>query len=264
MSASELERINEFEHRFARAQATDVLDLPWGYAVLHDEFRHSYWHNRIAITSAVPAVEVIATADQVLGGAGMRHRYVSADGSIGQDLREDLVAAGYEDEVVVTMIYAGPEVLPAPHEVRTVSLETLRPAIIRDWRASLPDSSDEEIAQLADRVVLADRGARQVLLAVYDDGAIAAHAVLYVDRVDHIAQFENLVTHPEFQRRGYGTALVRDAISRGRDAGAEVSFLTADLDDWPREWYERLGYVEVSRTHHFTRRDTLRGFSREE
>jgi hypothetical protein len=115
---SDNERITAFDHRFARAQATDVVDLPWGFAVLHEEFPLSQYHNRIAVTSAVPAADVLAAAEVVLGGAG----------------------------------------------------------------------------------------------------------------------------------------LIRDALRRGRQAGSELSFLTADLDDWPHQWYQRIGYVDAGRTHHFSRR----------
>jgi GNAT superfamily N-acetyltransferase len=254
VGSSDIERVNEFEHRFARAQATDVVDLSWGYAVLQREFPFSHWHNRIAITSDVPAAEVLATADEVLGGAGMRHRYLSADAQ-GKNLIADFVAAGYEHESIVTMIYAGPEVEPAPHEVRAVSLDTLRPAIIRDWRETLPDASDEELAQLADRTALSARGAELTLLAVYDGDDIAAHADLYIDRGDRLTQFENLATDENFRRRGYGDALVRDALRRGWEAGCDLSFLTADLGGWPRTWYQRLGYVDAGLTHHFNRRE---------
>ena len=32
---------------------------------------------------------------------------------------------------------------------------------------------------------------------------------------------------------------------RGREAGSELPSHTANVDDWPHEWYERLGYVYV-------------------
>ena len=249
---SDVERITAFENRFARAQATDVIDLPWGFAVLQAEFPLSRYHNRIAVTSAAPAADVLAAAEEVLGGAGLRHRYVSVhDDALGQALSADFVAAGYEHETIVTMIYSGPEVEPAAHEVRTVSLDMLRPAIIRDWRVTSPDATDEHLGQLADRTALYARGAELTRLAVYDGEEIAAYADLYVDRVDRIAQFENLVTHEDFRRRGYGDALIRDALRRGREAGSDLSFLTAGLNGWPHEWYQRLGYIEAGRTHHF-------------
>jgi GNAT superfamily N-acetyltransferase len=139
--------------------------------------------------------------------------------------------------------------------VRAVSLDTLRPALIRDGRAEIPDATDEQLDQLADRTALCARGAELTLLAVYDGDEIAAHADLYVDHMERIAQFENLVTHTDFRGRGYGDALIRDALGRGLQAGCELSFLTAELNDWPHEWYQRLGYVDAARSHHFSRRE---------
>lgn len=254
MRVSNIERIAAFENRFARAQATDVVDLSWGFAVLQAEFPISHYHNRIVVTSAASAADVLVAAEEVLGGACVRHRYVSVDhDALGQALSADFEDAGYEHERIVTMIYSGPEVEPAAHEVRAVSLDRLRPAIIRDWRVTLPDATDEELGQLADRTALYARGAELTLLAVCEGDEIAAHADLYVDPVGRIAQFENLVTHENFRCRGYGDALIRDALRRGQQAGCELSFLTAGLNDWPYEWYKRLGYVDAARTHHFSR-----------
>ena len=99
------------------------------------------------------------------------------------------------------------------------------------------------------------RGAELTLLAVYDGDEIAAHATLFVDRVERIAQFENLVTHIDFRGRGYGHALIRDALRRGREVGSEPSFLTTDLNNWPYGWYQRLGYVDGGRPHHYSRHE---------
>lgn len=255
MRVSDIERITAFENRHAQAQATDIVDLSWGFAVLQKDFPLSRYHNRIAVTSAALAADVLATAEEVLGRACLRHRYVSVDNdAVGEALIADFVAAGYEHETIVTMIYTGPEVGPAAHEVRALSLDTLRPAILRSWRADIPDATDEQLRQLADRTALYARGAELTLLAVYEGDEIAAHAALFVDYQDRIAQFENLVTHDEFRGRGYGDALIRGALRRGQQAGSELSFLTADLNGWPHEWYQRLGYVDAGRMHHFSRR----------
>ncbi len=172
---------------------------------------------------------------------GLAHRYVEVvDDALGAAVAPELAAEGYAHEIIVTMVH--------------FSLATLRPAIIiRDWRANLPDADDEQFAQLADRTALSSRGADLVLLAVFDGREIAAHAELYLDRAAGLAQSERLCTHAEFRGRGYATALVLDALRRGREAGCDLSFLTAGLDDWPREWYQRLGYRDAARTHHFDR-----------
>jgi ribosomal protein S18 acetylase RimI-like enzyme len=253
VGTSDIERITAFDQRFTRAQASEVIELAWGFAVLQAEFPFSEFHNRIVVTTAAPGAEVIAAADEILGGAGLGHRYVSADGDVGEDLRANLAAAGYAHEPIATMTYSGPELEQAAPEVIAVSFETLRPAIIRDWRVDLPAAGDEVLGQLADRTALYARGADVTLLVVYDGNEIAAHADLYVDPVNRIAQFENLVTQKDFRHRGYAGALIRDALRRGREAGCDLSFLTADVNDWPRGWYQRLGYVDVGRSHHFTR-----------
>lgn len=69
--------------RFAQAQVTEVVDLSWGFAVLQREFPLSLYHNRIAVTSAASAADILATAEEVLGEAGVRRRYVSVDDPLG-------------------------------------------------------------------------------------------------------------------------------------------------------------------------------------
>jgi GNAT superfamily N-acetyltransferase len=109
------------------------------------------------------------------------------------------------------------------------------------------------VGQLADRTALYSRAAEVTLLAVFDGDEIAARADLYVDRVERVAQFENLVTHQDFRGRGYGGSLVREALRRAQQASCDLSYLTADLADWPHEWYSRLGYIDAGRTRNFNR-----------
>ncbi len=85
-----------------------------------------------------------------------------------------------------------------------------------------------------------------------DGGQIAARADLYVDTEANICQFENLFTHPDHRGLGYGEALVADALARGQDAGCDLFFLTAAADDWTHDWYQRMGFVEVGMSHHFS------------
>jgi GNAT superfamily N-acetyltransferase len=254
MDDSDIERIEAFQRRFDRAQATDIVELAWGFALFQRKFPLSEYHNRIVVTSAAPPADVLAAADELLGGAGLGHRYISMGDGVDDALVPTLVAAGYEHQVVVTMIYSGPPIEPGAHTVSSVSLETLRPSIIRNWQAEIPDATDELLRQLADRTALYSLGAELTLLAVYEGNEIAAHIELYVDRAGGVAQIENLVTHEQFRNRGYGDSLVRDALRRAGEAESELCTISADLDDWPRQWYQRVGFVDTSSTHHFVRR----------
>jgi hypothetical protein len=66
MVASDIERIVNFEHRFAKAQATEVVDLAWGFAVLQADFQLSRYHNRIVATSASSAADILGATDDIL------------------------------------------------------------------------------------------------------------------------------------------------------------------------------------------------------
>lgn len=254
VTPSDIERARDFDHRFAKAQATELVELGWGYAALQADFPLSEYHNRIAVTSEAPASDIMEATEEILGAAGLAHRYISADDDLGERLTPAFLEAGYEHEPIVTMIYQGGEPAAPAHPVLSVSNEVLRPAVIRDWLVTIPDATDEHLSQLADRHSLYTRGADLELLAVYDGTEIASRANLYIDRVDHIAQFENLVTHVDFQGRGYARALLCEALRLGRNAGANLSILTADPGDWTSEWYRRVGYVEAGVTHHFNQR----------
>lgn len=265
MHRSPLERATAFEHRFTRAQASEVVELAFGYAVLQHEFPLSHYHNRLVVTSAAEPDHVLEASEEILGRAGRGHRFISVDYRITGHLIAPIEAAGYDHEVDATMLDTA--MLDAPMSdagdrfgdlgadpVEAVSLEVIRPSIIETWRADLPEATDTELEQLADRTALAERGADLTRLAVQIDDLVVARADLYLDRVDRIAQFESLVTDPAHRRKGLGMALLQSARARSHEAGCELLLLTADVDDWPYGWYQRAGFEELGRWHHLSRR----------
>lgn len=252
---SELQRIEAFEEAHARAQATSVVELAWGYALLQSDFPRTHSHNRVVVTSRAHADEIMETTDAILGGAGVQHRYVTViDDATGSAMVPDLVAAGFAHDPIATMVYRGPSMPPAPeHEVGEMTAPELREAIISDWRHDMPDADEEVYEQLADRTRLYSQGADVVDLGVVVAGEVAARANLFLSTDSQIAQFENLNTSHGHRNNGYARSVLRAALGRVAAATCELCFLTADVGDWPYEWYRRLGFVEVARTHHFTR-----------
>ena len=92
-------------------------------------------------------------------------------------------------------------------------------------------------------------GARFFMARV--DGHPAGCCELYVDGDE--AQVESVDTLEEFRGRGLASAFVLRAAAEGRAAGAEWVHLWADADDWPQQWYARLGFREVARAVDFMR-----------
>ncbi|MBM7772176.1 GNAT superfamily N-acetyltransferase [Actinokineospora baliensis] len=246
------QRIREFEEGFARAQASEVVELGWGYALLQAEFPASWHHNRLVVTGAVEPGVVAAAAEDVLGGRGFAHRLVQFD----DEARGAAASAAFGDydvhERIVTMAHSG--VLPAQPEsrVEALSLAQLRPSLIADWRANFPDEGEDRLVQLADRCALYEQGADITFLGVRDKtGDVVARGELYVR--DGIAQFENVVVRPEWRGQGLGRQLVVEALHRSSRAGADTWFLIAEATDWPLGWYERLGYRAGPAVHIYQR-----------
>jgi ribosomal protein S18 acetylase RimI-like enzyme len=81
--------------------------------------------------------------------------------------------------------------------------------------------------------------------AAYEDGEPVAYADLYLAGTE--AQIEDVGTAPARRGRGHGTAVVLTALAEAHAAGADFVFLVADEDDWPHQWYARLGFETVGR-----------------
>jgi ribosomal protein S18 acetylase RimI-like enzyme len=82
-------------------------------------------------------------------------------------------------------------------------------------------------------------------------GDVVSYAGLYLE--DEVAQIEDVATLPTFRNRGLARAVVLHAVDEARRAGAELVFLVADDNDWPKDLYERLGFDTIGVEHVFGR-----------
>jgi RimJ/RimL family protein N-acetyltransferase len=82
------------------------------------------------------------------------------------------------------------------------------------------------------------------------DGEVAGWCELYFR--DGVAQIEDVEVLEEFRGRGLGRAVVQHAVDTAWSQ-ADIVFLEALADDWPRELYARLGFVAVDRADFYTR-----------
>jgi len=64
---------------------------------------------------------------------------------------------------------------------------------------------------------------------------------------------EDVATLEEHRGQGYASAVVMRAVREAQAAGADLIFLVADDEDWPKELYERLGFEIVGRSYKFIR-----------
>jgi N-acetylglutamate synthase-like GNAT family acetyltransferase len=184
-------------------------------------------------------------------------RPAKADDVVAELRRLDLPIATLPDEAMlagdtagaeiahrgVVMVHRGP-VPTAPREAVEVgreALESLRRARILAQPWGSPEVADQ---LLGARTMLEERVTVRYFASL-EDGKVAAGTDLYLGPPD--AQIEDVSTEPALLNRGHGTAVVVAAIAAAREAGADFVFLVADAEDWPKDWYARLGFEPVGR-----------------
>jgi N-acetylglutamate synthase-like GNAT family acetyltransferase len=247
-----LARVIAFQEGIARRSAQKLAAVPGGFAVLDDRYPASYEHNQLYVTARVTAGVVVAEADRLLRQRS--HRFVTAlDGDVARRITPGMLAAGFREEGTVVMLLTGRPDAPrgaSIHAVR-VPLEEVREADARAWDERFPGLRADVVEQLFERRYTTAAACDLTTHVVRSDGAVVAWCNLY--RVGREAQVESVNTLPPWRRRGFARAVVLDAVSAAREAGCELVFLVADRDDWPRDFYGRLGFEVIAEQRSFVR-----------
>ncbi|MEU7860903.1 GNAT family N-acetyltransferase [Nonomuraea sp. NPDC049141] len=236
-------------HDFARRRAGRTVEVPGGFAVLNERYSGSYDDNKLVVWSGTDPGAVLKAADQVL--AERAYRLVNVDDDrLGQAYAPAFEAAGYTHEINVVMVFRG----TFPHDaapVEHLDLPALLPTLRAGWRETLPEAADEVIDQLARRVEERLRGADTVGFRGVraENGELAARADIYTHA--GVTQIEDLYTGDRHRGRGHARTLMRALLAEA--AASDLVFLVADAGDWPKNFYERLGFQAAGHTHSFLR-----------
>ncbi|QYG95069.1 GNAT family N-acetyltransferase [Iamia sp. SCSIO 61187] len=232
-------RARWFDRSLAERRAPIVVPVavpPGAIGCRDPRVPSSYEHNAVWLTGAPSAAEVEAAGDLVLGDAG--HRRVVLETAPAE-------LDGWEVDEERILVLPSSVGVDGPAEVVTpVTSEVMAGLWRPSWRRDLPGASEAAIDDLVRREAFADAHLRIVDLAVLGgDGVPVAGTQLRIDGAT--AAIEAVLCDPDHRGRGFATALVADAVRRAREAGCDLVWLLAYADDWPRRWYERLGFVDV-------------------
>ena len=253
MSAPELARILAMARWVAEATATRVEPWRAGTAIFTDDFPRRYDSNFLRVERPVGGTtspELAAEADRLL--AHLAHReLVIEDAAEGSRLAEGFRELGYlADRIVLMAQRARADTGTVLPEAVEVDAHALRPAVIAT-NLAIAGMGPGDAEMLADfRVASAARGGTR-FFAVELDGVLAAYCELYLH--DGAAQVEDVNTLEAWRNRGAGRAVVLEAVAAARAAGADLVWLAADAEDWPRRLYAKLGFVPVGHTWQFTK-----------
>jgi ribosomal protein S18 acetylase RimI-like enzyme len=245
----ELSRVHRFEREIEMA-GTEIVDSPLGVGVLTPELPLRHDSNYLLIEDARDAAEAIAEADRVLGGAGRDYRVIlTFDEELGARLRPEFDALGWRTQCHIFMVQRrAPDKTADLSVVEEVDEPALRPGRTREILAQ-PWGSPELAEQLADSKLLLGKRAQTRFFGVVVGGEVVSWTDLYV--AQGVGQIEDVATLEEHRGRGYATAVVLRAAEEARRAGADLIFLVADDEDWPKVLYGRLGFDSIGRQYKF-------------
>lgn len=256
-----LARTLAFERELVASVSTRLVSFTRGTAYLNDGYPERWdsnflWVDRVDRVDDVDdaaGAELAAEADRVLGEAGLAHREIRVDDdAYGTSVAADLGRAGYGGDRLVVMALRRPADRPAPSAAaEEVDLATLRPALEIVLRREPWATTEEVVRALADFRGELQRHAGARFFCARIDGEIAGMCELYVR--GSIAQIEDVNTLEEFRDRGLARAVVLRATDEARAAGAELVFLHALDDDWPKKLYAKLGFDPIGYVWSFVR-----------
>jgi uncharacterized protein (DUF952 family)/GNAT superfamily N-acetyltransferase len=231
-------RARVFDRSLALRRSPIARPTATGWVALDPRVPSSYEHNCLWVDGDAAVDAWVADAEAALDGCA--HRRVVLDHE------PSTVPAGWSVDEERLMVL-GPDVaVPSPQgvEVRRVTSEAMTGLWGPSWRRDVAGISDEAVADLVRREAFADAHLRVIDLAVVgDDGDPRSSVQLRIDGAT--AAVEAVMTAPDVRGRGWSRAVVGAAVDRARADGCDLIWLLAAAADWPREWYSRLGFVDV-------------------
>jgi ribosomal protein S18 acetylase RimI-like enzyme len=209
-----------------------------GKAVYLDELPKRLDANYLQVEREADPAEIEAEAQRL-----ERRMIFVPETEVGERIAPYFTDRGYRVSRVVVMVQRRkPELRADLGRVEEVAEEELRPARAR-LNAGQPWGAPEVMEELFAGKHLIGRLMEARFFAVKVDGEVVSYTDLYQDGAE--AQVEDVGTLHEHRGHGHATAVVLGAIAAARERGAEFVCLVADHEDWPKTWYERLGFDQL-------------------
>jgi len=254
MSGAEFERVRAFTLHTDEAAADRVETWAGGSAVLTPSLPELWDANylRVERPDGLDAGALAAAAEEVLGGAGARHRaVVLPDGALGEPLRDAFAYRGWGcDRLDFMLLHGTPRQRPGAPPVEEVD-----PAELAKFNLALaavePFGGRAVAQEIAERQARVRRTTSLRSFAVRAGGRVVGACSL-LER-DGVAEIDSVSTLPAHRGQGAARAAVVRAIQVAREGAAELVFLGAYRDDWPHRWYRRLGFAPVGMLMRFRR-----------
>lgn len=91
------------------------------------------------------------------------------------------------------------------------------------------------------KVYISDKGVNSYVC--YHDGDIIGNCDLFIHK--GVAKIEDFAVIPIYQRKGYGTTILKELIRLAIKENSHTIYLVTDEDDTPREMYQKIGFNKI-------------------
>jgi GNAT superfamily N-acetyltransferase len=259
MHVDDFARATAFSAWLSNALAGELLPWAAGTAVL-DRRAPDIWdlnYLRLERPWAGNPATFVETVEEASKAFGLRTPVVSVSSEPqAERLGPVLSDAGYLRDGIVYMTAGADAGRPAggidvqEQRYREV-LPDRRAHVELPWRSDV----DPPTPSLVDQALAMDARLPEVLddrwFVVRDNGDVVAMCRL-LSR-EGVGQVEDVSTLPQHRNQGYARAVVASAVLASREAGHDLTFISAHEHDWPRQLYAKLGFELVGTVSRFRR-----------
>jgi GNAT superfamily N-acetyltransferase len=253
MLVDDLARTIAFERWLTQRTSTRVEHWTLGSAFFNDDFPRRWdsnflWVERPLAGAAV--VRLAGEADRLLDGSDHRQIRLDDDDD-GTSIAMGLGKLGYMGDHLVVMARRREPDRAAGAVVEEVAFDDIRPLHVAVNLTGHGGAIAADAETLADfHRVIADVVDTRFYVA-RDRREVVAGCELYLH--DGVAQVEDVNTLEPYRGRGLARAVVLRAVEEARGSGAELVFLHADANDWPKHLYAKLGFDPIGHVWSFVR-----------
>lgn len=248
------QRTRTFEKAIVDRIVEETVDLPWGKAVFTPSVPAVRAFNYVLVDNAPEDLTVdvlVAESHRLQGAAELNHRRICIeDPQRGEKLADGFSEEGWKVDRFMTMVFRG------PRPVASDQVE-LRPLTPLEYRQVHEKIMMEQSPNLRPNVLQQLLDMDQMYATVVDTTYLGAMhkdepvSVCQIYSEGATAQIEDVATLKDWREQGLARSLMAKAIEHALDAGNEFLFLVADADDWPKDFYERLGFEAVAVNYEF-------------
>lgn len=240
--SSDLARARALEQSILRRIVERIEPFEFGHAYLTAALSNVWDVNFVRAERRAPVDVLIEATDAIMGAARLRHRKVEIeDEPFGTEVAPNFAECGWRVTRFVVMVHDGrmPEVDDSvATELPPAHYPDAHREFLREERIFNEETVDQLLAKNR-RVLEAADGRR---FSVLSGGRVVSLCDLYSD--GRTAQVEDVATLETHRKRGFARACVDLAVAEAYAGGHDLVFLTADDDDWPKEFYARMGFTD--------------------